>query len=280
VGRLRFVKGHGTGNDFVVLPDPAGALDLTAELVRDLCDRHRGIGADGVLRVVRTSAAPEVAHLADSGGWFMDYRNADGSVAEMCGNGIRVYVRYLLDVGLVTLAPGERLDVVTRDGVKHVVLGADGLLTVDMGPAKVLGTDVSVTAGAASWPATHVDVGNPHAVVHVEALGAAGALVEPPGVTPPTAFPDGVNVEFVVERGEHHVAMRVHERGVGETQSCGTGAVAAALATATRRDDALPVTYTVDVPGGRLTVLLAADGHAELSGPAELVATGETYHEE
>ena len=280
MSRLRFVKGHGTGNDFVVLPDPAGALDVTPDLVRALCDRHQGIGADGVLRVVRTAAAPEVAHLADASGWFMDYRNADGSTAEMCGNGIRVYVRYLLDSGLVTLAPGEGVEIATRDGVKRVVLGDDGLLTVDLGPAKALGTEVSVLVGERSWPATHVDVGNPHAVVFVDDLADAGWLVEAPTVAPPAAYPDGVNVEFVVERGEHHIAMRVHERGVGETQSCGTGTVAAAVATATRHDEELPVTYRVDVPGGQLRVLLAADGHAELTGPAELVATGETYHEE
>ena len=280
MSRLRFVKGHGTGNDFVVLPDPAGALDVTPDLVRALCDRHQGIGADGVLRVVRTSAAPEVAHLADDSGWFMDYRNADGSTAEMCGNGIRVYVLYLLVSGLATLAPGEDLAVATRDGIKRVRLEQDGRLTADLGPAKALGTEVSVSVGERTWPATHVDVGNPHAVVRVDDVADAGWLVEPPLVEPPAAYPDGVNVEFVSELGEHHLAMRVHERGVGETQSCGTGTVAAVVAAVTWHDEALPVTYRVDVPGGTLEVHLTADGHAALTGPAELVATGETYHEE
>ena len=279
MSRLRFLKGHGTGNDFVVLPDPAGGLDLTPDLVRALCDRHQGIGADGVLRVVRSAAHPEAASMSDRAGWFMDYRNADGSVAEMCGNGVRVFVRYLLDSGLETVERGGSIDVATRDGVKHVVLEQDGQFTVDMGPAKVLGTDVHVMIGARSWPAAHVDAGNPHAVVVVDDLADAGHLLDPPVVTPAEAYPTGVNVEFVVDRGDHHIAMRVHERGVGETQSCGTGAVAAALATATRHGDALPVTYTVDVPGGRLLVLLAEDGHAELTGPTELIASGETYHE-
>src|SRR5262245_10439805 len=115
---MRFAKGHGTGNDFVVLPDNDDRLDLDAELVRALCDRRAGIGADGVLRVVRTRAA--------SGGgpsWFMDYRNADGSVAEMCGNGIRVFARYLVDHGL---AVGPEVAVATRAGTRVVRRETEG----------------------------------------------------------------------------------------------------------------------------------------------------------
>ena len=270
---IRFVKGHGTENDFVLLPDPDGVLDLTAELVRRVCDRRAGIGADGVLRVVRSAAAPDAAAMATEAEWFMDYRNADGSAVEMCGNGIRVFARFLVDEGLAQ--PGE-LPVATRDGVKTVRVGAEGDVTVDMGLARLPGTERKVTVGTRVWPAVEVDMGNPHAVVFVDDLAEAGPLLTPP-VTDP-AFPDGVNVEFVVDRGPRQVAMRVHERGVGETRSCGTGACAAMVAAA-RRDagDGATVgsTYAVEVPGGRLSVTERSDGHVELTGPAVLVARGE-----
>src|SRR3954454_12627280 len=121
---MRFVKGHGTENDFVIVPDPDGSLDLTPSLVAALCDRRAGIGADGVLRVVRSKALGRDDLGAE---WFMDYRNADGSIAEMCGNGTRVFARYLVDAGLVV--PGD-LPVATRAGVRAVRLGATGDVTV------------------------------------------------------------------------------------------------------------------------------------------------------
>ena len=269
---MRFVKGHGTENDFVLLPDAEGELDLTADLVRRLCDRRAGVGADGVLRVVRTEADDEARALpgAADARWFMDYRNADGSLAEMCGNGIRVFARYLVQEGL---EPAGELTVLTRDGVKTVRLAVTGDVTVDMGPATLPGTDRKVIVGAHTWSAVEVTTGNPHAVVFVEDLADAGELQVTPLVEPP--FPDGVNVEFVVRRGDRHVAIRVHERGVGETRSCGTGACAVMVASA-RADGAEPgVTYVVDVPGGRLSVTERADGHVELTGPAVLVATGQ-----
>jgi diaminopimelate epimerase len=258
-----FLKGHGTENDFVLLPDLDGRLDLTPAQVALICDRRAGVGADGVLRVARdtTGQAP----------WFMDYRNADGSAAEMCGNGIRVFARYLVDAGL---AAAGALDINTRDGVKQVRLGDSGEVTVDMGTARFPGPDdVTVSVNGHVWSATSVDVGNPHAVVFVDSLANAGELRQPPVVEP--AFPDGVNVEFVVRQGDHQLAMRVHERGVGETRSCGTGACAV-MAAAARADGAPPASsYIVDVPGGRLTVATRADGHIELTGPAVIVASGE-----
>jgi diaminopimelate epimerase len=267
----RFVKGHGTENDFVLLPDADGTFDLTDERVQRLCDRRAGIGADGVLRVVRSAAHPEAAAMAGAAEWFMDYRNADGSAVEMCGNGIRVFARFLVDEGWAQ--PGE-LPVATRDGVKHVRVGRDGDVTVDMGPARLPGVDRTVRVGAASWPAVEVDVGNPHAVVFVDRLADAGELREPPTVEP--AFPQGVNVEFVETRGPGQVAMRVHERGVGETRSCGTGACAVMVAAAVRdgAGEGSGRTYVVEVPGGRLSVSRRADGHLELTGPAALVAEG------
>jgi diaminopimelate epimerase len=270
MGSLAFVKGHGTENDFVLLPDPDGALDLTAEVVRALCDRRAGIGADGVLRVVRSENAADAVAMAAEATWFMDYRNADGSLAEMCGNGIRVFARYLVDEGL---QPAGDVAVLTRDGVKAVRLAATGDVTVDMGPATLPGTDRKVVVGDRSWPAVEVATGNPHTVVFVDGLADAGELRTAPVVEPP--FPDGVNVEFVVRRGDRHVAMRVHERGVGETRSCGTGACAAMVASARTDGAERGSTYLVDVPGGQLSVTERPDGHLELTGPAVLVARGE-----
>lgn len=288
--RPTFLKGHGTENDFVIVPDPDGRLELSPAAVARICDRRAGIGGDGLIRVVRSSAHPEARAMADEAEWFMDYRNSDGSVAEMCGNGVRVFARYLERAGLVE--PGD-LAVATRAGVRRVHIakdgpggaeGSGGAITVRMGKALLPepGPDgpITVTVGEHSWPARHVDMGNPHAVAFVDDLGQAGRLLDAPEVTPGSAYPQGTNVEFVVDRGPRHVAMRVHERGSGETRSCGTGACAVMVAAA-RRDGAdpaaegHPVTYTVDVPGGRLVISELPDGTVEMTGPAVIVAEGE-----
>ncbi|MCE7081221.1 diaminopimelate epimerase [Streptomyces sp. ST2-7A] len=273
-----FLKGHGTENDFVILPDHDGLLDLPPAAVSRLCDRRAGVGGDGLLRVVRSTVIPEGRALADTAEWFMDYRNADGSVAEMCGNGVRVFARYLLRAGLVKegLVP-----VATRAGIRRVHLTADGDPTVEMGRARLpAGPDetVTVTVGDRVRPGRQVDMGNPHAVVFVDDLADAGPLTEPPAVAPAAAYPDGVNVEFVVDRGPAHVAMRVHERGSGETRSCGTGACAVMVATA-RRDGrtpapGAPLRYTVDLPGGSLVITEGVEGEITMTGPAEIVAEG------
>lgn len=278
---IAFLKGHGTQNDFVVLPDPDGLLELTPGRVAAVCDRRAGVGADGVLRVVRSAAHPDARSMATTAEWFMDYRNSDGSIAEMCGNGVRVFARYLEHAGLA--APGE-LAVATRAGVRRVRLappehGRPGDVTVGMGRASLPEGEVAVDVGGRSRPARNVGMGNPHAVVFVDGLDEAGPLREAPVVTPAAAYPEGVNVEFVVDRGPRHVALRVHERGSGETRSCGTGACAVMVAAA-RRDgadpaaDGEPVTYTVDLPGGRLVVTEHPDGLIDMTGPAVIVAEG------
>ncbi|MFD9904904.1 diaminopimelate epimerase [Streptomyces sp. NPDC059063] len=283
--RIAFLKGHGTENDFVIVPDADNAIELSPAAVAALCDRRAGIGGDGLLHVVRSAAHPEARHLAAEAEWFMDYRNGDGSIVEMCGNGVRVFARYLQRAGLV--GEGD-LAVATRGGVKRVHIakpaapgGAeDGDITVGMGRAVLPEGDVTVSVADRQWPARNVNMGNPHAVAFVDDLAHAGTLYEPPPFSPAAAYPDGVNVEFVVDRGPRHVALRVHERGVGETRSCGTGACAVAVATA-RRDGldptvtGAPVTYTVDVPGGRLTITERPDGEIEMTGPAVIVAEGE-----
>jgi diaminopimelate epimerase len=264
--RIPFVKGHGTQNDFVLLPDADDRLALDAATVQAICHRRAGIGADGVLRVVR----------ADTG-WFMDYRNADGSIVETCGNGIRVFARYLVDAGLAR--PG-RVVVGTRAGARAVDVPADGGdIAVAMGSPRPL-PDVTVTVGReaagaepARLAAIGVSMGNPH-LVALDAGDLVGYdLRHAPGVTPATAYPDGVNVELVRRTGPAALTMRVYERGAGETRSCGTGACAAAVAAMTAAGER--AAYAVDVPGGRLQVSWDAAGEVTLAGPAVLVASGE-----
>ncbi|WP_327326471.1 diaminopimelate epimerase [Streptomyces sp. NBC_01210] len=273
---IAFLKGHGTENDFVIVPDPDNAIDLPASAVARLCDRRAGIGGDGLLHVVRSATHPEAHAMADEAEWFMDYRNADGSIAEMCGNGVRVFARYLERAGH---AEAGDLAVATRGGVKKVHLTKEGDITVSMGRALFPEDGVTVTVDGRSWPARNVNMGNPHAVAFVDDLDHAGDLLSVPAFSPASVYPDGVNVEFVVDRGERHVAMRVHERGSGETRSCGTGACAVAVAAA-RRDGAdpsvtgAPVTYTVDLPGGRLMITERPDGEIEMTAPAVIVAEG------
>ncbi len=274
---MDFAKGHGTGNDFVILPDPDGRLALTPALVAALCDRRRGIGGDGVLRVVRAAKHPDAAGYAGEAEWFMDYWNADGSYAEMCGNGVRVFTRYLLDSGLAEVDPAG-LPLATRAGVVRAVVGerdiAAGLALPRIGGAS------TATVDGQAFTGTVVDCGNPHLVC----TGLPGDqlstldLCRAPGYDP-AVFPAGVNVEFVSPAAgevraaaDLHVRMRVYERGSGETLSCGSGACA--VAAAVLREAGLDTgTVTVDVPGGRLTVTLDGDT-CWLAGPAVIVATG------
>jgi diaminopimelate epimerase len=255
---VRFAKGHGTENDFVLLPDPDGVLELTAARVRALCDRRSGLGADGVLRVVRGT---------DSG-WFMDYRNADGSTAEMCGNGMRVFSRYLVDSGL---APAGELLIGTRCGPRAVIVPPAGEVTVDMGPARVEGKSTATVEGRA-FPGLVIDVGNPHLACITDLQLEDLDLTVPPG-RDPVVFPHGVNVEFVRITGPGAADLRVHERGVGETRSCGTGTVAAAVA-ALRAGGQMTGEVTAKARGGYLRVEVDVCT-TRLTGPAVIVASGE-----
>lgn len=284
---LEFTKGHGTGNDFVLFADPDGEIDLSAAQIAAICDRHFGVGADGVLRAVRSRSIPEgAAVLAEdpAAEWFMDYHNADGSVAEMCGNGIRVFSRFLVDNGLAELEPGGTLPVGTRNGVRDVQRNSSGY-QADLGRWELAGGEPLVRARElpVARPGLGISVGNPHVVVALasdEELDGTD-LSYIPVIEPEPA--DGANVEFVVaadplvKDGVGHIRMRVHERGSGETLSCGTGAVAAALAIRHWAGAGAPNHWRVDVPGGTLGVRMfpAEDGeHVSLSGPAELVYVG------
>jgi diaminopimelate epimerase len=276
-----FLKGHGTENDFVIVPDPDGEVlgAVDPALVAAVCDRRTGIGGDGLIRVIRcSSVADPTARAAAAQGveWFMDHRNRDGSTSEVCGNGARVFARYLDDLGLIDSS--VPLLVGTRAGIRQVRYENDGTITVDMG-TPVLRGDTKVTVGDRTWLATHVDMGNPHAVVSVGENAAAPTLLEPPGYDE-AEYPDGVNVEFVARVGPRRLAMRVFERGSGETRSCGTGACAAVAATVATdyvelaRAPELPTSYQVDVAGGELSVTRRPDGRVDLTGPAEIVAVG------
>ncbi|HEY2276719.1 MAG TPA: diaminopimelate epimerase [Streptosporangiaceae bacterium] len=309
---MRFAKGHGTENDFVILPDPDGELDLTPQFVRRLCDRRAGIGGDGVLRVVEvevlaaelTEGGPGAFRVAgeSAGGlgsaaatalatpaaiaaagapvgapdgddelvaqWFMDYWNADGTVSEMCGNGVRVFARYLIDNGL---AKGPELAIETRAGTRRVRVEPDGQITVDMGAPAVLGAGWA-SIGATTCEGLRISVGNPHLACVVESPLEDFDLSAPPSVDT-ELFPDGANVELVRLLGQRSAQMLVYERGSGLTRSCGTGAVAAAVAAAQATGDQRG-RWRVRVPGGDLTVTLAPDTSL-LTGPAVLVAEGE-----
>lgn len=281
VTTISFAKGHGTKNDFVLVPAPDGVPDLTADDVAFLADRRGGVGGDGVIRVVPVEHAPaEIRATAGDARWFMDYRNQDGSLGEMCGNGTRVFAKYLLDNNLEA---GEEFDIATRAGVKRMTVVEEGF-EVDLGVWRLArepqvgehGSDSVVQAVGAPdpLPALSIDMGNPHSVVALPPEFDLNTLdlTHPPRVDP---LPEhGTNVEFVRAMGPGHIAMRVHERGVGETQSCGTGAAAAAVATwwwAGRPAEQLQ--WRVDVPGGRVSVRIDGD-RALLSGPAEIVASG------
>ncbi|WP_199433385.1 diaminopimelate epimerase [Qaidamihabitans albus] len=264
MGGIEFLKGHGTQNDFVLLPDASGMLDLTPERVAALCDRQRGLGADGVLRVVRSAALG----LPSAGEWFMDYRNADGSVAEMCGNGVRVFARFLVEAGL---EPGPEFVVGSRSGDRPVRVHPDRSVTVQMGPARITGTSVTIVGGQ-ELSGVAVDVGNPHLVSTIDDDVATLDLREQPRFDT-DFFPDGVNLEFVNVLGERALRMRVHERGVGETRACGTGTVAA-VAAVLHLGGTDTGSSTVDVPGGRLTVTVERET-SSLTGPAVFVARGE-----
>lgn len=268
---MRFAKGHGTGNDFVVIADIDALLELTDATVQALCDRHFGIGADGVLRVVRTAAIAEFAHLAEGARWFMDYRNADGSAVEMCGNGIRLFARYLHEAGL---ASDDAIPVATRAGVKVVTRRSTGVYAVDMGsPVIAEPAPVVLEIDNQKYDVTQVSMGNPHAVLFVDDVAAAPVGTLGPRIETLPQFPAGSNVEFVRVDGPRALTMRVWERGVGETRSCGTGACAAAVAAAYAGHTGRRV--EVEVPGGRLEIDWEQGGTVVLTGPAVFVADGE-----
>ena len=259
--------GHGTHNDFVILFDPDDQLTISPAQVAAMCNRKSGIGssaleatvigADGMIRIIK-----------HDGKWFMDYRNADGSIAEMCGNGIRVMARYLV-------AKGHQREGIfaidTRAGIKHLRVPAEDDISVNMGKVYDESEAVEANVNGATYAGFNINVGNPHAVVFTDDLSTLGSLEIAPTVMPVDSYPEGVNVEFVEILPGQEAKMRVHERGSGETQSCGTGTCAVALAATMKSGGRLPSRWVIYPPGGRLVVDIDGHSNATLTGPAVLL---------
>lgn len=270
--QIAFLKAHGTGNDFVVIDAVTNAFDLHPIQVAQLCARHTGIGADGLLRVAKASEFG----ITDAQ-YFMDYRNADGSLAETCGNGLRVFARYLVEHQLES--PGK-FTIGTRAGTVQAFVDPHDTeyknIAINMGvPARsLIETAPTVTTEISHWTGTAVFMPNPHCVTVVDDVHGAGSLLDAPNIAPTEIFPEGANVEFIESISPTHIKMRTFERGVGETLACGSGACAAAYVWATR--NGLPADWSVqvDVLGGTLFVDSVDEGSLVLRGPAEFVASG------
>ena len=250
--------GHGTENDFVILFDPDSQYEITPAQIAAICNRSTGIGADGFIRITKPD-----------GKWFMDYSNSDGSIAEMCGNGIRVMARYLVARGHL---PEGIFAINTRAGIKHLRVPLEGDISVNMGQVTDEMEEIEVNQNGKTWEGLNISVGNPHAVVFLENLEEVGSLETAPVVSPQSSYPEGVNVEFVQLLANNEARMRVHERGSGETRSCGTGTCAVALAATLHTRGKLPSRWTIYPPGGRLIVDIDGHSNATLIGPAELIA--------
>ena len=249
--------GHGTENDFVVVFDPDDELEISETQIASICNRKSGIGADGFIRIIKRD-----------GTWFMDYRNADGSLAEMCGNGIRVMAKYLVTRDL---QPEGIFAIDTRAGIKHLRVPRDGDISVNMGHVTDEMEEVEATNNGQTWSGFNINVGNPHAVVFVDSIEHVGSLEKAPTVSPASSYPEGVNVEFVEILPNFEAKMRVHERGSGETRSCGTGICAVALAATLKTNGKLPSRWTIYPPGGRLIVDIDGHSNATLTGPAVIL---------
>lgn len=253
--------GHGTENDFLLVFDPENQVSITTSQTAAICNRSTGIGADGLIRIGKRNDR-----------WFMDYRNSDGSLAEMCGNGIRVTAKYLVDRGH---QPEGIFAIDTRDGLKHLKVPAEGDISVNMGQVIDEDEEISAATNGHIWNGYHISVGNPHAVVFVNDISEVGQLEDPPVVRPKESYSQGVNVEFVEIVSKDEVRMRVYERGSGETKSCGTGVCAVALAATLHTKAKLPAKWIVNPPGGRLEVEIDSHSNATLTGPAVILADHE-----
>ena len=269
-----FRKGHGTGNEFILVSGLDGYFadpkSVTPTIAQNICDRNHGLGADGILRVARTSDFD-----VDDAQYFMDYTNADGSLSATCGNGLRVFARYLVEAGLENRG---QFTIGTRAGTVTVAISETDTdftnIAITMGHVSLGPMNVTVETETGSWPAVGIAGMNNHAVSVVDDIASAGSLADIPTALPAGTYPDGLNFEFIQEKSPTHIAMRTHERGVGETLSCGSGACAAAYVHATSNHLNDPWTVQVDVLGGTVYVDSDTDGILTLRGPAVFVAEG------
>ncbi len=260
---MRFAKYHGIGNDFVMIADPDDRLVLEQDVVRRLCERRFGIGGDGVIRVAPGHGDAD---------FFMDYVNSDGSIGEMCGNGIRCLAVFARERGLTT---ANVIEIETRAGLKVVEVQDDGRVRVDMGapiftPAEIpmswdganaLHAKLELPEGAVE--AACLSMGNPHAVLFVDDPETAPVTTTGPLIEHHEAFPQGTNAEFARVLSPDRIRMRVWERGSGETLACGTGACAVAVAS--RLVMGTEPSVVVELPGGELEVSWEGDPGVEAS---------------
>lgn len=257
MNQIKFEKAHGTGNDFILIEDIDGEIVLDQAQVKKICDRHFGLGADGILRIV----------LQADGLYLMDYRNSDGSLALMCGNGARVFAAYLYKKGLIKESTFEFR---TRAGVVKAIINSENSVTVSMPKVQILNQEVSIEHHGFAYSGQAVTAPNPHAVVMVADLAKVKDFTIAPNLTTTGLFEDGVNIEFAEKISDKEVKIRVYERGSGETLSCGTGAcaVAAIIRSQTGEDE-----ITVNVAGGSLKIEFVED-EILMTGPVEFVASG------
>jgi len=260
---MKFTKMQGLGNDYLyVYGEPENAAAWSVKL----SERHFGAGSDGMIWISPSSVAD----------FKMRIFNADGSEANMCGNGIRCVGKYVHDKGYTDKT---ELRIETRSGVKtlrlHLTEGKVSSVTVDMGTVTIA-TEQTLTAGGETVACTPVDVGNPHAVIFVDDAETAPLTALGPAIERHAAFPGGVNVEFVQLLERNALRMRVWERGSGVTLACGTGACASAAA-AVRRGVCDPDTeIRVHLDGGTLHITVGTDGRVQMEGPCEFVYEGDT----
>ncbi len=272
---VEFTKSQGLGNDFIVIADLDDVVDLSSAAIKALCDRHFGIGADGLILVQRSESAD----------YFMHHYNADGSTAEMCGNGIRVFAKYIHD----HIERRTAMSLETRAGVKSVELIVEDSevmsVIVDMGPPELIPAripvdtelerfvDETLAIDGTEYRLTAVSMGNPHAVIFVDEVATAPVKTSGPLLEVSSIFPDKANIEFVEVKGADYLKVRVWERGVGETLACGTGACAALVAA--HLNGLSGRSAQVELPGGVLLIEWLSKGTIRMSGPAEEVFTGQ-----
>ncbi len=272
--RMHFIKMEGIGNDFVVTHDvPPGFISDIVKAVPLLCDRRRGVGADGVILILPSSRAD----------FSMRIFNSDGSEAEMCGNGIRCCVYY---INKLSLSGSRELAIETAAGIIGAELIGDGMVRVDMGPPRLEPGEIPMICArercqmepleidGTEFRISGVSMGNPHAVVYTDSLTDELVHSWGPRIETHPVFPRRTNVEFVRVLSDSEIRMRVWERGCGETQACGTGACAAVVAGIVNRLHGLKV--TVHLPGGDLLVEWSGETNdpVYMTGPARMSFTG------
>lgn len=270
-----FIKSHALGNDYIVLDPAALTFPLTARTVRLICDRHMGVGSDGILALWPSTRAP----------FGLRIFNPDGSEAEKSGNGVRIFSRFLFDHGLAT-TPTFSID--TPGGLVGVRLhledGRVGRITVDMGTATFRSEQIPVAGPPREvvneelivdghrTRITAVSVGNPHCVIFVERLNAVDLHTLGPRLEHHAIFPNRTNVQLAKVENAHRIAALIWERGAGETLASGSSACA--IVAAAVRNKLADRTVTVSMPGGELLITVAPDWSIQMTGPAEEVYSG------